>query len=95
MAGAASRGDRQLSTYRPQTPSASNGDSVMKSRSPTDTRFQVLVYVVDKTLNCTIVKILDLKTDAVLRQVPTESMLAIARAVAGNFSKGKLIDAQA
>jgi uncharacterized FlaG/YvyC family protein len=36
-----------------------------------------------------------MKTDAVLRQVPTESMLAIARALAGNSTQGALIDAQA
>jgi len=51
-----------------------------------------LEFVVDKVLNRPIVKVVDLQTNEVLQQVPAESMLATARALAGNSNKGALID---
>jgi uncharacterized FlaG/YvyC family protein len=52
-------------------------------------------FVVDKSIDRLIVKVIDTRTNEVLVQVPTESMPATARALADGPQAGALIDRQA
>jgi uncharacterized FlaG/YvyC family protein len=52
-------------------------------------------FVLDKTINRVIVKVIDTRTNEVLKQVPAESMLATARALAEPSAAGALVDSQA
>ncbi len=54
-----------------------------------------LEFVVDKTLNRTIINVVDVRTKEVVQQVPAEGMLATVRALVANGTKGGLIDEQA
>ena len=56
---------------------------------------QKVEYVIDRTIDRVIMKVVDTQTGQVLRQVPAESMLATARALAQPAPVGALIDAQA
>ncbi len=56
---------------------------------------QKMEFVYDKSINRTIVKVVDTQTNKVLRQIPAESMLVTARALAERPAKGALIDHQA
>jgi len=70
-------------------------DAIDRANKALDQNGRKLEFVVDKKLNRSIVKVVDLQTNEVLQQVPAESMLATARALAGNSPKGALIDGQA
>lgn len=52
-------------------------------------------FVRDRTINRVIVKVVDTGTNAVVKQVPDESMLATARALAEPTAPGTLVDTQA
>jgi uncharacterized FlaG/YvyC family protein len=52
-------------------------------------------FVIDKSIDRLIVKVVDIRTNEVLVQVPAESMPATARALADGPQAGALIDRQA
>ena len=56
---------------------------------------QELSFVFDDKLNRMLVKIVDKRTNTVIRQVPSEEMLAAARALSGSSPKGALLNSKA
>ena len=54
-----------------------------------------LTFVFDDTLGRMLVKIVDMQTNAVVRQVPSEDMLAAARALSGSSKQGALLRGKA
>jgi flagellar protein FlaG len=54
-----------------------------------------LTFVFDDTLGRMLVKIVDVQTNAVVRQVPSEDMLAAARALSGSSKQGALLRGRA
>jgi flagellar protein FlaG len=54
-----------------------------------------LTFVFDDTLGRMLVKIVDMQTNAVVRQVPSEDMLAAARALSGSSKPGALLRGKA
>jgi flagellar protein FlaG len=54
-----------------------------------------LTFVFDDNLNRMLVKIVDTRTNTVIRQVPSEEMLAAARALSGTPARGALIKSKA
>jgi flagellar protein FlaG len=50
-----------------------------------------LTFVFDDTLGRMLVKIVDTRTNTVIRQVPSEEMLAAARALSGASTRGTLL----
>jgi flagellar protein FlaG len=54
-----------------------------------------LTFVFDDTLGRMLVKIVDTRTNTVIRQVPSEDMLAAARALSGPSARGALIKGKA
>jgi len=54
-----------------------------------------LSFVFDDKLNRILVKIIDTRTNTVVRQVPSEEMLAAARALAGASTRGALLTSKA
>ena len=54
-----------------------------------------LTFVFDDTLGRMLVKIVDTRTNTVIRQVPSEDMLAAARALSGPPARGALIKGKA
>lgn len=54
-----------------------------------------LTFVFDDKLGRMLVKIVDKTTNAVIRQVPSEDMLAAARALSGTPRRGALLNGQA
>ncbi len=54
-----------------------------------------LTFVFDDKLNRMLVKIIDTRTNTVIRQVPSEEMLAAARALSGTPARGTLIKSKA
>jgi len=51
-----------------------------------------LTFVFDDQLHETLVKIVDIQTHEVVGQIPSEAMLAAARALAGSPSSGALLN---
>jgi flagellar protein FlaG len=81
------------STTQPQTHTKTQiQEAVDQANKAFDQSGRKLEFVVDKTLNRLIVKVVDLQTNEVLKQIPAEDMLATARALAVNSNKGALID---
>jgi flagellar protein FlaG len=54
-----------------------------------------LTFVFDDTLGRMLVKIVDRQTNTVVRQVPSEDMLAMARALSGTPTNGALLKSKA
>ena len=54
-----------------------------------------LTFVFDDTLGRMLVKIVDTRTNTVFRQVPSEEMLAAARALSGSSTRGTLLRGKA
>ena len=54
-----------------------------------------LTFVFDDTLGRVLVKIVDTRTNTVIRQVPSEEMLAAARALSGSSTRGALLSGKA
>jgi flagellar protein FlaG len=54
-----------------------------------------LTFVFDDKLGRMLVKIVDTRTNTVIRQVPSEDMLAAARALAGSPTRGALLKSKA
>jgi flagellar protein FlaG len=54
-----------------------------------------LTFVFDDTLGRMLVKIVDKQTNTVVRQVPSEDMLAMARALSGSPTRGALLTSKA
>jgi len=54
-----------------------------------------LAFVFDDTLGRMLVKIVDRQTNTVVRQVPSEDMLAMARALSGTPRRGTLLTSKA
>lgn len=54
-----------------------------------------LAFVFDDKLGRMLVKIVDTRTNTVIRQVPSEEMLAAARALAGSSTRGALLSGKA
>ena len=54
-----------------------------------------LTFVFDDRLNRMLVKIVDTRTNTVIRQVPSEEMLAAARALSGSSTRGALLRGKA
>ena len=54
-----------------------------------------LTFVFDDKLGRMLVKIVDTRTNTVIRQVPSEEMLAAARALSGSSTRGALLSGKA
>jgi len=54
-----------------------------------------LAFVFDDKLGRMLVKIVDTRTNTVIRQVPSEEMLAAARALSGSSTRGALLKGKA
>jgi flagellar protein FlaG len=54
-----------------------------------------LTFVFDDKLGRMLVKIVDIRTNTVIRQVPSEEMLAAARALSGSSTRGALLSGKA
>jgi len=54
-----------------------------------------LTFVFDDKLGRMLVKIVDTRTNTVIRQVPSEDMLAAARALSGSATRGALLRSKA
>jgi flagellar protein FlaG len=54
-----------------------------------------LSFVFDDKLNRILVKIIDTRTNTVVRQVPSDEMLAAARALSGASTRGALLSSKA
>ena len=54
-----------------------------------------LTFVFDDQIHETIVKIVDVQTHQVVQQIPSEAMLAAARALSGTKTSGALVDTKA
>lgn len=54
-----------------------------------------LAFVFDDKLGRMLVKIVDTRTNTVIRQVPSEEMLAAARALSGSSTRGALLSGKA
>ena len=54
-----------------------------------------LAFVFDDKLGRMLVKIVDTRTNTVIRQVPSEEMLAAARALSGSSTRGTLLRGKA
>jgi flagellar protein FlaG len=54
-----------------------------------------LTFVFDDKLGRMLVKIVDTRTNTVIRQVPSEEMLAAARALSGSSTRGTLLRGKA
>jgi uncharacterized FlaG/YvyC family protein len=54
-----------------------------------------LTFVFDDQLHQTLVKIVDTQTHQVVQQIPSEAMLAAARALSGTPSSGALVNTKA
>ncbi len=54
-----------------------------------------LTFVFDDKLGRMLVKIVDTRTNTVIRQVPSEDMLATARALSGSATRGALLRGKA
>lgn len=54
-----------------------------------------LAFVFDDKLGRMLVKIVDTRTNTVIRQVPSEEMLATARALSGSSTRGALLSGKA
>lgn len=60
-----------------------------------DQSSQEFAFVFDDKLNRILVKIVDTRTNTVIRQIPSEDMLAAARALAGPSPRGALLNSKA
>jgi flagellar protein FlaG len=84
----------------PATSTAKASDSELSDAINTlknsDTfRNSTLSFSLDKDTGDTVVKITDSKTDQVIRQIPSEDALRMARSIDAMQGKGKLINAKA
>ena len=108
MLVAAIRGNKQLATSTAPSggePLATVGsgaassvpfqDAAGQANNAVAQNGQKVECVIDKSIDRVIMKVVDTQTGQVLRQVPAESMLATARALAQPAPVGALIDAQA
>jgi flagellar protein FlaG len=69
--------------------------AVAEANQKLDQSNRELTFVFDDTLGRMLVKIVDKQTNAVVRQVPSEDMLAMARALSGSPASGALIKSKA
>jgi len=79
----------------PAQPAARIQEAVNQANGAMERSSLKMEFVVDKALDRTIVKVVDTQTNQVLKQIPSESMLAAARALAAHSTRGALVDAQA
>jgi flagellar protein FlaG len=68
-------------------------DAVAKLNNSVQQRVQSLVFAIDDDSHRTIVKVIDLRTQEVLRQIPTREALEIAKAI--DAFRGLLVDQEA
>ena len=69
------------------------GDAVARLNNSVQQRAQSLLFAIDDDSHRTIVKVIDLRTQEVLRQIPTPEALEIAKAI--DAFRGLLVDQEA
>jgi flagellar protein FlaG len=89
----------------PATPGQGNGSTAVtpaQVKAAVDAANQALdqsnreiSFVFDDKLGRMLVKIIDKRTNTVVRQVPSEEMLAAARALSGTGTRGALLNSKA
>jgi flagellar protein FlaG len=69
--------------------------AVASANQQLDQSNRELTFVFDDKLGRMLVKIVDKRTNTVVRQVPSEDMLAMARALSGTQTQGALLKSKA